>query len=602
MARPITARRVQLAPAIPDLVVEELDYFDSPRGMNTLTKLSKLPREFSPLVKNMRLNRGYLSSRLGVATLGIAATDPVMGIVDFVTARGNTHVVRFTTTGIEQYQGGVWNAISGVAFTGSLSDYFTVAAWRNNMLVDNGIDGIFDVNLGAGTGTRISESFASKHITTFASRVIASGVRDSGFQPYRIRWSAKLNHEDWTSQGSGFEDLLAAPGTGVDAVHGIFPVSDTIALMVRSRSIWQVSQTGLVETPFLFSRLLSEIGSDAPQTIVAIPGGVVFLGIDDIYIITPSGPQVIGEPIRRQILDNISLPREAYGAYDPFRGEYRLGVREGLGTTSLNVIWTYSFADKGWTRAEYPFDVRAFSFTRFTTGLTIGQLTGTIGDLVGPIGELGVTERSQGMYFAMGGTGRFIVREEPNDRRDVLNSGIEADSPIELRTGLVKLEDHRRTQIMEIRLIYEAVEEQTLNFEYSINGGDNWLPYILGVRAPPTVKPETLVIRRRVDVDWAQIRLADTVLGQLDVIKMTVRAVRGAEIRSNPRAVITVATISVIDNASATGVATRSQGRFLIDNAAAQDSLTLLVDNIDEASVLENAVVSESVTATIIPI
>lgn len=537
MARPIATRQVRLAPPTPvpppGLVLEDLDYFDGPRGMNTLAKLSKLPREYSPFIKNLRLNRGFLSSRPGVAVLGAVAADPVMGIVDFVTSVGNSHVVRFTTTGMEQYQGGVWNAITGVTFTGGTGNYFTVAAWRNNMLVDNGIDGIFDVNLGAGTGTRIAESFPAEHVTTFASRVIASSVHDSGYQPYRIRWSAKLNHEDWTSQGSGFEDLLAAPGAGVDAVHGVFPVSDTIALMVRSRSIWTMAQTGLVGTPFLFSNMLSEIGSNSPESIADVPGGVVFLGLDDIYVVTPSGPQPIGEPIRRQILDNIALPREAYGAYDPFRGEYRLGVREGSGTTSLNVIWTYSFADKGWTRAEYPFDIRALAFTRFAVSLTIGQLTGTIGDLTGPIGELGVTDRSQGMYFAMGDTGRFIVREEPDDVQDVNNAGAATDSAIEIRTGLVKLEDYKRTQIMEVRLVYEAVTALTLNFEYSIDGGTTWITYVSGVAAPATTKPETLVIRKRLDVDWAQVRLTDTVLGQLDVIKLTISAVRGAKIRSN---------------------------------------------------------------------
>src|SRR4051812_27005930 len=49
-----------------ELVPQELMFFSPPKGIDVVTPLAKLPREYSPEINNLILDKGILRSRYGV--------------------------------------------------------------------------------------------------------------------------------------------------------------------------------------------------------------------------------------------------------------------------------------------------------------------------------------------------------------------------------------------------------------------------------------------------------------------------------------------------------------------------------------------------------
>ena len=109
MARPITLRRAEPIPPFKGsetgIVVEPKPFWAPPKGLDYLDRKNRVPVSHSPEIKNLYLDRGVLRSRKGTSAMGVASTDDIMGVVNFVVASGIGFLLRFTITHLQQWNG-----------------------------------------------------------------------------------------------------------------------------------------------------------------------------------------------------------------------------------------------------------------------------------------------------------------------------------------------------------------------------------------------------------------------------------------------------------------------------------------------------------------
>lgn len=539
MARAINYRAAQSlvtfkAPAAPGREVDDQIYFAQPKGINTLARLSQIPNEFASDITNLMLNEGFLRSRFGIESMG-SPDDRVQAILSFTPASGGGVLVRLRVDGADTWNGSSWTPVIDIILTGHETDRFTWTGWGDALLICNGADKIISYNVLSGEVKILEESSPARHITSFNGRVVASAVTDGAFKGHRVRWSVKLNDEDWTAEtttdaiGAGYEDLLASPGGRVDEVMGVFPLSDESAIMVREQSLWTVLVTGNVDAPFRFSRLTGEIGTRARHACAISPFGIIVVSMEDIFIVDQSGPKSIGSGVRRTMLPAITDFPALTGSYDPRRQEYRLAVQDN--------VWRYNFRDQGWTRDRYLFMVKHLSFVDYKSiGLTMDAL-GTIDDfglpiappqtmdeLTGTFDELGIIAAREATHFVRDSDGE-VLRENATISND--NT---VDSPFEIVTGLLAAATPlEKTEIIEAQLEYECEEDQRVFFDYSTNKGGTWIQYSY-VDLSPTAGPRITAVRKTLEHHNLQIKARSEKLGKLSLISLHLFVVKGAKV------------------------------------------------------------------------
>lgn len=506
------------------LKVDEPEFWSPPGGLSLTPRLARIPNTHSADISNLMLDDRVLRSRLGTSAFGPASTN-VMAIVGFSNPAQVGTLLRYTTTGLDYWNGLSWVSVDANVFSGGLNSYFEFTNWGDEILATNGVNKVYRYNPSTGQKGFIDQSFVGRHIATFGGRVILTSVFDGSFKAYRIRWSVKNDNLDWTGDGSGFEDLFSAPGGRVDEAHGCFPITDDTALIIRENSIWQMSTTGNVLAPFRFSRVISQLGTLCPRSIAEVPGGYAMVSKDNVVIVGLGQVQPIGDPIREALISSITDFNAVVGRYDQKRNEYRLAVGSR--------VWRFSFRDKGWTRDDYPVQVRDFTQVLITkTGIKIDDLQGKIDDLQGKIDDLVTSLSIDGLMFVghVGGSATVIAQEDSDATQDVDSTGASVDSAIVVATGLIQAGSVRdKSSVIEIQLEYESGAAQTLLFEYSVDGGANWTSYSTKAIAA-TTGPSILSVRKVIKGHNIQLRLKSTTLGKLRVLSFTPRIVQDARV------------------------------------------------------------------------
>lgn len=525
MAKPIADRQPQGIPKIPggeglDLVPKT--HWSPPKGLDYLNRKNRVDLAHCPEMLNLYLDRGVIKSRHGTDNVGGAAGVPVMGVVNFVTGSGIGFLIRFLTTKLQRYDGVNWIDIAGFVGTGDNTNFFAYTAFNNALIFSNAIDGMYEYDPMIGVCSKIIGAPNAKHLTTWGGRVIASAVNDSEFQ---TMWSAKNNSHDWTGEGSGDEELLSTPGGQVDQVMGTYPISDEIAIMVRTNSIWQVSQTGDPDAPFRFGRLHAKFGTRARWSVDVVPGGLIMVSNDgDVYLVNESQPTSIGTLVKDRIFQTIDIS-QAKGFYRPTLREYWLSLGD-------DYVYRYSFIDQGWTRHQYRFNVRWMEESIFHYGgITWDEMVGTwdthpetwnslLGDAFAP-----------GFFFATEQASGNVVTEEPdNSTDDFADAAHPNPIGIEIGTGYLQPATPLDTvQVNEGQLEYEAAEVQALTWEYSTDNGATWSLYSLKDTVI-TDKVSILRAMKYLERDALMLRITSGELGKLTIISFTTFLMQGAKI------------------------------------------------------------------------
>jgi hypothetical protein len=441
-----------------------------PGGLVRNKRVSQLTPAESPQMHNLRIKDGAYQVRPGVIRLGNALPDPILHAAVFVTSENTELVHALTTTGIYELVGDSWVQLDGPVLTAQEYAHYALTAWNNKLIYTNGFDKIGEVDNVSRSYAPIPAAPRARHITTFAGRLVAGYVEGI---PNRLQWTARNNNADWTGLGSGFEDLLSTPGGVVDAVRGIFPLSDTDALVVRSRSVWLMRETGYVQSPFSFSKLWDISGTIAPWTLALTPIGLFGLFRDNVYLMTAaSTPEPIGFEVREEILSNANIDF-ASAAYDVWNREYCIA----LPGEDLSTVWRYSVDTKKWTKDIYHFPIHRMQGTLYRNAIAIEDLEGTMDDLEGPFELLGLLPQEAGLLFSSGVADQTVVRESAGATDDEHPWDEEGNSPIgfEIQSSQMVLTTVLRTiHMTEFSFEYTASRPVNVRLYVSSDGGVTW--------------------------------------------------------------------------------------------------------------------------------
>jgi len=119
------------------------------------------------------------------------------------------------------------------------------------------------------------ESFAND-CTAFDERLIFWGSIDSlgTSNPTRAKWSVRGDPDNFTGNGTGFQDLVEMSGTASRIVH----TRDRM-LLFSERDVWEATPRRDAAA-FDFRPLLNAVGLAAPRALVQTPFGIFWYGTD----------------------------------------------------------------------------------------------------------------------------------------------------------------------------------------------------------------------------------------------------------------------------------------------------------------------------------
>ncbi len=175
----------------------------------------------------------------------------------------------------------------------------------------------------------------------YRGRLLIGNVYDSGgaeWLPFRLQWSAINDLTTWDSGTAGFYDFIES----ADVIQGFIVLPEDQLLVLRSSTIWTGYPTGDVYDP-LSLRLLARVGVAVPSSIQSFGTGGFFLGTDDVYVVTPNGPQPVGLPVREQILVDVE-ENAVWSFYDQRSKEYYLVVGDDA--------WIFNHEEQAWSRQD----------------------------------------------------------------------------------------------------------------------------------------------------------------------------------------------------------------------------------------------------------
>lgn len=400
-----------------------------PQGMNCTDSAAAVPMGQPRWAFNVVPDAGIWKTRHGTAFVGdgvgyiAEATQTIVYARHVVDSDGVEWTVRWSTVGVDVLVGNTWTACTGPTLAMNQYSHVAMTGWAGKIIFSDGQTGMYALDFATLAYTLIAGAPSAQHLTMFNRRVIAS-VPDSS----RVQWCVAGDYTDWTSTnlGAGYEDLLSAPDGGMDSQTAVVPVSDEIAYLVRSNSIWQMEPTRNLAAPFAFSRVIANLGTRWAATCCALPGGVAFMSDNGVYMLRGGQVEDLTPPIRRLFRDaEQKMLRSATMCYDQYAENLRLAgdfpTESGIPVTvSSNIVLRWHFRIGGGWTADYFVDgqdVRAVSSTlNMRRRLSIGELTGTIGALTGVIGDLGVSQYQSGILYVMSDPSRstnWVAREAP---------------------------------------------------------------------------------------------------------------------------------------------------------------------------------------------
>lgn len=451
-------------PSRVERTVDPIEVVVGSKGVNYISPNWAVTDGFAKQLTNLTFEKGVLRTRNGINTVGPLVGASVALSFRFKTSTNKAYLVRCRYTGVDIFNESTnsWDAVSGITLNGSKNNQFSYAGWGDEILLTNGVDGLWQINPVGLTATKIVDAPRGFQVTVWASRVF---IVDSGM----IYWTVKLDSLDWTGEGSGFEDLRSTPEGIIGSTSGLYPITDESALLIRNESVWVVNQTGNAIAPFRFNRLHSDLGSSSPFGITTVPGGIFGLFNDGIYYVTLDSVKQIGMPIDKYVLENLRQVGRSWATYDPYNHRSFLLVKE----LSTSIIWMYDWEGNRWTRYEYSVSLNTIEYDDYKKGsITIGQLTGTIGSLTGTIGELGLTSYQHGLMMT---DDSWIYREDSTVTFDSV--GLTSSSPTcTFVSGIIIKDPRKIATIDEMVLVYESNVPTVIQWYISYDGV-NWVSW-----------------------------------------------------------------------------------------------------------------------------
>lgn len=482
----------QLAPGV---APGKIEMFRTCEGMNTLAALETLAPTKAYDILGMRID---MSGKLIVAEKQ-SAVIPLLNNETLVTSFYFTNnfgidlILAATTVGLQlRTLSGSWIKLTGPAFTDvNVGDHFSFAMWGQKVLVTNAVVGLHEIDIELKTYEAILDSnypVAPMFVQVFDGRVIATRLTH---RPGVMQWSVQGDSRKWDPDlpngeglGSGEEDLAAGTSSIAGAVHNLWPLSETTAMLIRDRGITIVSTTDNFDAPFRFDRFLDGTGTRTPHSFVSLPDSQGIIGVDrnNVVLINQSGVTPLGDDIINSIFDQ----QDEFTDIDDLIGAWHNRLREYWLLLPSHPTWGQTIlrckVDKrAWYR--YPLSTPTTSLCYYEGPLQL-DYGATVGDYASKssvsIHDIGREKKGWGMLGASGGMTKIGLD---------LSSSSATSKAWRATTGEINGDTPEAdVTITEVTVEYDigTSPQITVDCEYSIDEGETWLSYSSFIVAPST--------------------------------------------------------------------------------------------------------------------
>ena len=369
------------------------------KGLNFSVPEWEIDDSECSLCKNLIFENGIARTRGGLKRFldtkhDFVTTDtsPVIMFKELVDYDGTKYLLAANMYRVSQYTAGAWASISGaVTFTTTYDDFYSIESIYDDdaaymkYFITNGVNVPYKWT---GTGNIAAATVptgltTSKIVKNFQHHLLYLANTISGeYYPQRIDWSAQGTPEDFTSSGSGNNNLAKSTDEIVAA-----EVLKNILVVFKERSIAIVSYVGGVN-PFIFEELKVEgVGCAATRTVQNLGNNLIFLGMDNIYLFDGFTVFPVANKIKSEMFRMI-LPQyvgRSFGIVMENLNSYILCTpsrRYYAGSYHGWEVWVWNYIEDSWSSWHLKSDdYSAISFAKYykQSTLTIGELKGTIG-------------------------------------------------------------------------------------------------------------------------------------------------------------------------------------------------------------------------------
>lgn len=359
-------------------------------GLHTGIPAQDLPPGYTPEARNFEPTPdGLMRPRSGLSKFSTYDFGgPVLGATEVFDIDGNSCAFAPSTASVSFFHPSpqAWSELSYVpgslswmsgAPSGLSTDYWkAVSVYDQNTdaviaVASNNVDPIKFFEVASDTSTFSDFTFVDSIESTARARAVTAvndrlvffnTVSSDGTRsPTRVIASARGNPKSFQiSDGAYVEDLMEMRGEGTAAVR-----FKDFLLLFTDYEIWRATPT-LDSYAFRFDRVIDSVGCRFPETIVATPSGVIFLGRDrEVYVtdgasVLPLGPEG-GEGvsrIQRYLQDNVTKIERSWALYNQTDRRYELYVTasettNGFPTRSL----VFDFDSRTWWPQRFPFEL-----------------------------------------------------------------------------------------------------------------------------------------------------------------------------------------------------------------------------------------------------
>src|SRR3990167_1125954 len=378
-----------------DEVVDDISvYAFNGGGTNDRNPPTTLENHEFKLLRNADIVDNRILVRRGTGEVLPTRPDSnrILGLFSFRRAAGNLDYLRFTKVSVYKLFSGSWVAITGPALAGNDYDRFTSILVEDRIFFNNnGKDVLQEVDLSANTYAAAGNARKYKYYTVANNRIIGAYLTDTPNNPNEIAGSGDRNYDEWNPlvDISSFRNTLASgQGSYVDDITGIVGIGDNV-LVLRSRSLWLGTPQPVASTPFVWQKIYSGIGCNAPYSVSIVKGGVVWYDpvSREVYHYSSIDNSVSVLSSKLQLLQS-TVGDVSYlsSSYDEQANVYELCIE--IGSSNTTIIYRYNFNSQSWSSYNLPKVTLVSNAVDLVASSSIDSLVGTIDGLSGTIDGL----------------------------------------------------------------------------------------------------------------------------------------------------------------------------------------------------------------------
>lgn len=186
--------------------------------------------------------------------------------------------------------------------------------------------------------------FIAGTVVSFGNRIYAADIQDDvdGRQRNMIRWSGLADPRDF----SIVTNYLYIP-VSRETIQRLIPLGANLCAYFDN-AVYLGTPTNYPLLPLQFDSI--ETGGNGilgKHAVMSYLGGHFWVGQDDIYLLTESGPSRIGAPVFARTIAECEKPGYIYVAIDPSNYDVAFGFPKS--NEWIEEIWRYDFRAKAWS-------------------------------------------------------------------------------------------------------------------------------------------------------------------------------------------------------------------------------------------------------------